>query len=176
MFFLGQSNDSSQKKNIGFALLVSQPLRLFAKLLHCSLNTAISLLFFIIATLQIYFHLREAFSLSVNVRQNAAVFVTKIHRHYKFYIPPPSLVPVPLCIWVLNYRSRAEKFIINTSPLAPQVHTSQLNLGFSKRRLRQCQWFSLRKALWRLGTYFAWIIQFSFCRPFLDMLNNHKDS
>ena len=131
---------TSAKKNIGFALLVSQPLRLFAKLLHCSLKTAISLLFFIIATLQIYFHLREAFSLSVNVRQNAAVFVTKIHRHYKFYIPPPSLVPVPLCIWVLNYRSRAEKFIINTSPLAPQVHTSQLNLGFSKRRLRRYHW------------------------------------
>ena len=130
----------------------------------------------LVTALQIYFHLREAFSLSVNVRQNAAVFVKKIHRHYKFYIPPPSLVPVPLCIWVLNYRSRAEKFIINTSPLAPQVHTSQLNLGFSKRRLRRCHWFSLRKASWRLGIYFAWIVQFCFCRPFLDMLNNHKDS
>ena len=83
----------------------------------CSLKTAISLLLFIIATLQIYFHLREAFSLSVITLMYAKmhlyfVFVTKIRRHYKFYIPPPP-TPVPLTVYLSSELSIPSREIHN---------------------------------------------------------------
>ena len=110
----------------------------------CSLKTAISLLLFIIATLQMYFHLREAFSFqpvcyNVNVRQNASVFCICNKNSSPLQILYSPAHP-SATVYLSSELSIPSREIHNKHiALAPQVHTSQLNLGFSKRRLRRCQ-------------------------------------